>query len=227
MTGLANALTDEELWAELARRGAALRVGYCYPAAAADEEATALVHEHGYEFGPFQLLELGHRLAEPPQWTMYADVPTKFRPPLEEQPAGVRSWLDHPDARTCPKCGDDCATVAITDLAYLHRACECPRLEYAHLVEQLWHLACLVEEAPQQAARVVLARARWALAPRVRSESRQRVADAISQLLDHPPGDEDTALKHLRTVCWGPEGTEAIDAARAFLAEHDAVEVPY
>lgn len=74
------AVDDEALWAELVRRGAALRVGYCYPAMASDEDATQLIHEHGYEFGPFQFIELGHRLAEPPQWPMFAAVPEKFRP---------------------------------------------------------------------------------------------------------------------------------------------------
>jgi hypothetical protein len=72
-------VSDEDLWQELVRRGAALRVGYCYPAMAADDEATRLIHEHGYEYGPFQFLELGDRLAGPPQWPMFASVPEKFR----------------------------------------------------------------------------------------------------------------------------------------------------
>lgn len=72
-------LSDEDLWRELVRRGAALRVGFCYPAMASEDAATALIHEHGYEYGPFQFLELGHRLSEPPQWPMFAAVPDKFR----------------------------------------------------------------------------------------------------------------------------------------------------
>ena len=75
MSAALHEASDDDLWAELQRRGAALRVGYCYPAMASDEEATALIHEHGYEFGPFQFLELGDRLAEPPQWPMFAAVP--------------------------------------------------------------------------------------------------------------------------------------------------------
>ena len=78
MADLSN-VSDGELWEELVGRGAALRVGYCYPAMASDPEATALVREHGYEYGPFQFLELGHRLAEDPQWPMLAAVPEKFR----------------------------------------------------------------------------------------------------------------------------------------------------
>lgn len=72
-------MPDESLWGELERRRSALKVGYCYPAMATDEEATKLVHEHGYEFGPFQFLELGHRLAEPPSWPVYAQVPEQYR----------------------------------------------------------------------------------------------------------------------------------------------------
>lgn len=74
-----SAVSDEDLLAELVRRGAALRVGYCYPAMCSDEGNTKLVEEYGYQHGPWQFLELGHRLAEAPQWPMYAFVPPKFQ----------------------------------------------------------------------------------------------------------------------------------------------------
>lgn len=69
----------EALWAELERRGAAVHAGWCYPAMAASEDAEALVNEHGYEFGPWQLLEKGDRLAEPPSWRLFAEVPKRFQ----------------------------------------------------------------------------------------------------------------------------------------------------
>lgn len=72
--------TDDELWTELVRRGAAVRCGYCYPAACSDQDATQLVHEHGYEFGPWQHLELGDKLADPAfAWEMLARVPAAHR----------------------------------------------------------------------------------------------------------------------------------------------------
>lgn len=72
-------VSTEQLWAELERRGAALHVGYCYPAAASEPEATDLIHQHGYEYGPWQFIELGERLAAPPQWRLLTDVPPKYR----------------------------------------------------------------------------------------------------------------------------------------------------
>lgn len=71
--------SEADLWNELERRGIVLKVGYCYPAACSDEAATELVHEHGYEYGPFQLIELNHRLASEPHWSMYARIPPKYR----------------------------------------------------------------------------------------------------------------------------------------------------
>lgn len=82
-----HSVPEEALWAELERRKAAILCGYTYPAMASDADATALIHEHGYEFGPWQHLELGERLAEPPHWRMYARVPEDYPrddiPPME------------------------------------------------------------------------------------------------------------------------------------------------
>lgn len=71
-------LSDDDLWAELERRGAAILCGYTYPAMASDDDASALIQEHGYEFGPWQHLALGHRLAESPHWQMFARVPPDY-----------------------------------------------------------------------------------------------------------------------------------------------------
>lgn len=84
MSGDLASFTDEDLMAELVGRGAALRVGYCYPAMCSDEANSKLVEQFGYEHGPWQFLELGHRLSEPPQWPMYAFVPSNFRRPVSD-----------------------------------------------------------------------------------------------------------------------------------------------
>ncbi len=73
---------DRVLLEELTRRGVLLGNGYCYPAMASEQEVTDLIHTHGYEYGPWEFLELGHSLAEPPQWEMYAFVPEHFRRPV-------------------------------------------------------------------------------------------------------------------------------------------------
>jgi hypothetical protein len=45
----------------------------------------------------------------------------------------------------CPGCGDDVSRIGVTDLAYTYVVCTCRELAtYDHLVEQLWHLACLL-----------------------------------------------------------------------------------
>ena len=80
-------IPTEELWAELERRGEAIHAGWCYPAQASDAEATALVTEHGYEFGPWQLIEKGEKLAEPPSWKLMARLPVDWRrDPTEASP---------------------------------------------------------------------------------------------------------------------------------------------
>lgn len=74
---------DEVLWEELVRRGAAVRCGYAYPAQASDPGAAALIAEHGYAYGPWQLLEDGHKLAgDGFSWPVFAAVPGKFRRPV-------------------------------------------------------------------------------------------------------------------------------------------------
>jgi hypothetical protein len=72
-------MSTDEMIAELKRRGVLIHVGYTYPAMASDKTATELIDEHGYEYGPWQLLELGHRLAQPPQWPLLAVVPETYR----------------------------------------------------------------------------------------------------------------------------------------------------
>ena len=67
--------SEDELWAELERRRAALHVGFCYPAMCSEEGASDLVRAFGYEYGPWQFIELGHKLAEPPQWPLYTRTP--------------------------------------------------------------------------------------------------------------------------------------------------------
>lgn len=52
---------------------------------------------------------------------------------------GVR----HDAARTCPGCGADLSTTALVKLAYVFTGCDCDRIEYGHLYEQLWHIDCL------------------------------------------------------------------------------------
>lgn len=70
-----------DLWAELVRRGAALHIGYCYPAATTDPVIAELVDVHGYSEGPWQFIAKDERLAQAPQWPMHAQVPDRFRRP--------------------------------------------------------------------------------------------------------------------------------------------------
>jgi hypothetical protein len=74
-----NVAPTDDLWTELVRRGAALEVGYCYPAMAAEPDATKLIEQHGYEYGPWQFIELGEPAARPPSWPLMAQVPEKCR----------------------------------------------------------------------------------------------------------------------------------------------------
>lgn len=62
----------------------------------------------------------------------------------------IDAWRDgHPHGRSCPKCSEDLTTTALMDLAYRFETCECFRHEYPHLFEQMWHLACLSDAAPE------------------------------------------------------------------------------
>lgn len=52
------------------------------------------------------------------------------------------------ESRTCPGCEEDCSTTGIVHLAYTFRTCACGNPDFPHLVEQLWHLACLQGRTP-------------------------------------------------------------------------------
>ena len=67
---------------------------------------------------------------------------------VAEPTMAVMTWLNgHPQAKACPLCGDDLSTVGLLRLAYVFADCGCERAAYPHLVEQLWHLNCLVQAA--------------------------------------------------------------------------------
>lgn len=70
----------------------------------------------------------------------------------------IARWPDknHSRLTNCPRCGDDCLRVAITRLAYIHVSCDCHYASYPHLIEQLWHTACLIEDAPKVVERDLL-----------------------------------------------------------------------
>lgn len=55
--------------------GVLVVVGSAYPASAADPDATALIDEHGYEFGPWQLNERGDKTDGPWSWLLVAVRP--------------------------------------------------------------------------------------------------------------------------------------------------------
>jgi hypothetical protein len=54
----------------------------------------------------------------------------------------------HDRGRSCPGCGVDLMTTAITHLAYVYDVCACGTPDYAHLIEQLWHRDCLADQPP-------------------------------------------------------------------------------
>lgn len=56
------------------------------------------------------------------------------------------TWRHHPDAKVCPRCGDDVNAVGITKLLYTFEVCSCRNglADYDHLVEQLWHRTCFL-----------------------------------------------------------------------------------
>ena len=54
----------------------------------------------------------------------------------------------HPQRYTCPGCGESgLSTTALVELAYVFTGCECSKVEYPHLYEQLWHQRCFREGA--------------------------------------------------------------------------------
>jgi hypothetical protein len=52
------------------------------------------------------------------------------------------------ESETCPGCGANLLRVGLPELAYAFRVCGCGEVGYEHLVEQLWHLACLQGRHP-------------------------------------------------------------------------------
>lgn len=60
------------------------------------------------------------------------------------------SWLHrsgHPCSSLCPTCAGPTATIGVTKLAYVFEVCSCHEADYDHLVETLYHRACL-EQLP-------------------------------------------------------------------------------
>ena len=64
----------------------------------------------------------------------------------------VKTVLNHwqsPDRHSifhiCPKCGTDLLRVSISCIATTGDACSCGYVDYPHVVDQLWHKACLVD----------------------------------------------------------------------------------
>lgn len=58
----------------------------------------------------------------------------------------IETWASrtgHEFAKDCPGCGETIMRVGITKLAYVHDACSCSNAGYEHLVERIWHRACL------------------------------------------------------------------------------------
>lgn len=93
--------------------------------------------------------------------------------PLHERPR------DHGrPTHDCPRCGTELNRVAIVDLAYVFDVCTCGIVDYAHLVEQLWHRDCLVAEAGDAAMAAMVERE--ALIKDVRRET---LAKAIKDIM--------------------------------------------
>jgi hypothetical protein len=56
-----------------------------------------------------------------------------------------RSYVDaHEVYRVCPRCQGDVSHTTILEVVYTFEPCTCGRLEYLHLVEQLWHRRCFL-----------------------------------------------------------------------------------
>lgn len=85
---------------------------------------------HGAGTWEYRLGELGHYLPADPMAHLIGGI----------------TWLhtDHRNLQQCPECGQNLATsVGITELAYTFEVCRCGALENGHLVQQMWHRACL------------------------------------------------------------------------------------
>lgn len=53
----------------------------------------------------------------------------------------------HPAAAVCPRCGADMLRKGIVDLVYTFEVCRCDRVDYSHLMEQLWDRECFLAQA--------------------------------------------------------------------------------
>jgi len=51
----------------------------------------------------------------------------------------------HRQAAFCPACKVDLTRVGILDLIYAWEPCSCSKVEYDHLIEQLWHRSCFLK----------------------------------------------------------------------------------
>lgn len=58
------------------------------------------------------------------------------------------SWLDrtHGSLHVCPGCDLAVYTVGLTHLVYEFKTCACGTPEQEHLVEQLWHRDCFIDQ---------------------------------------------------------------------------------
>lgn len=56
----------------------------------------------------------------------------------------IRNTDGHqPGVKMCPVCQEDLSSVGINRLCITFDLCECPEADYPHVVEQVWHKACL------------------------------------------------------------------------------------
>lgn len=58
----------------------------------------------------------------------------------------VSQWThDHPRRTVCPRCETDCCRTGLHKLVYTFETCDCDAAQYPHLMEQIWHRACLAK----------------------------------------------------------------------------------
>lgn len=66
---------------------------------------------------------------------------------MPRRPTGadlLSQWThSHPRRTVCPGCEKDCCRTGLPSLVYTFEACQCPTSTYPHLMEQIWHRACL------------------------------------------------------------------------------------
>jgi hypothetical protein len=62
------------------------------------------------------------------------------------EPLLKSTYTNHVPSQTiCPKCRVDLMRVGIDDIATTNDVCKCDKVDYSHVVEQLWHKKCLME----------------------------------------------------------------------------------